>query len=103
MLFPLCPLTARDRHQGKLIPPVKHNVIVRAIVTVGPLSPSCRAVSGRPARHPDRSQPESARLGQPDARRIVTPGSLPIFPMGRTLHHHSHRHCGTPVPQAVGP
>ena len=69
MLFPPCPLTARDRHQGKLIPPVKHGVIARAVVTVGPLSPSFRAVSGRPARHPDRSQPESTRLGQPVAGR----------------------------------
>lgn len=69
MLFPPCPLTARDRHQGKLIPPVKRGVIVRTIVTVGPLSPSCRAASGRPARHPDFPQPESTRLGQPATGR----------------------------------
>ena len=69
MLFPPCPLTARDRHQGKLIPPVKRGVIVRAIVTVGPLSPNCRAVSGRPARHPDIPQLESTRLGQPATGR----------------------------------
>ena len=69
MLFSPCPLTAWDCHQGKLIPPVKRGVIVRAIVTVGPLSPSCRAVLRRPARHLDRSQPEHTRLGQPAAGR----------------------------------
>ena len=29
MLFPPCPLTARDRHQGKLIPPVKRGMEVQ--------------------------------------------------------------------------
>ena len=80
MLFPPCPLTAQDRHQGKLIPPVKRGVIVRAIVTVGPLPPSCRAALGRPARHPDipsRRAPGWASR-QPNAHHIVTPGSLPI-------------------------
>ena len=65
MLFPPCPLTAQDRHQGNLISPVKRGIIV----TVGPLSPSCRAVLGRPARHPDIPQMERTRLGQPATGR----------------------------------
>ena len=87
MLFPPCPLTARDRHQGKLIPPVKHGVIVRAIVTVGPLSPSCRAVLGRPARHPDRPQPESTRV---TTQKYPSLDFACYFIFASSWHNHHH-------------
>ena len=66
MLFPPCPLTARDRHQGKLIPPVKRGVSARAIVTVGPLSPKL-----------------SGRIGATGSPSGQTPaGELPAGPAG---------------------
>ena len=44
MLFPPCPLTIQEHHQGKLIPPIKQSVIVRTLLHHGALVPP---MSGR--------------------------------------------------------